>query len=61
VVAVRAIGSDAFSCKEIVFSVDDRASPDATRSWYTASICRQANRWKLARAEPAVERWGFLQ
>jgi len=58
---VRQIGSPLAACKEIVFSVDDGAGPDATRSWYTASICRQADRWKWASAEPAVERWGFLQ
>jgi hypothetical protein len=58
---VRQIESPLAPCKEIVFSVDDGAGPDATRSWYTASICRQADRWKWASAEPAVERWGFLQ
>jgi hypothetical protein len=58
---VRQIDSPLAACKEIVFSVDDGAGPDATRSWYTASIFRQAHRWKWASAEPAVERWGFLQ
>ncbi len=54
---VRDISTPLAACKEIVFSVDDGAS----RSWYTASICRQAERWKWATAEPAVERWGALQ
>jgi hypothetical protein len=58
---VRQIQSPLAVCKEIVFSVDAGAGPSATRSWYTASICRQSQGWKWASAEPAVERWGFLQ
>ncbi len=54
---VREIATPLAACKEIVFSVDDGSS----RSWYTASICRQANRWKWASAEPAAKRWGALQ
>lgn len=56
---------------------DDDRSRDAERSgdpgaaasadvaaggpWYAASVCRQADRWKWAGAEPAVARWGNLQ
>ncbi len=49
------------SCREIAFSVEDGSGPDAARADYTANICRQANGWKWASAEPATERWGNLQ
>jgi hypothetical protein len=45
-------------CREIVFSVLDPPAPPA---WYATTICRKAARWTWAEAEPAVERWGFLQ
>ena len=54
---IREISSPLAACKEIAFSVDDGSS----RAWYTASICRQAERWKWASAEPATERWGALK
>jgi hypothetical protein len=46
-------------CKEVVFSVIDGAN--APQSWYTVSVCRDPQGWKWSTAEPAVERWGFLQ
>jgi hypothetical protein len=49
------------NCREIAFSVEEGSGPKASRADYTASICRQAARWKWASAEPAVARWGFLQ
>lgn len=52
----RALGGADIACKEIVFSVDDRA-----RAFYTATICRDGTVWKWATAEPATERWGALQ
>jgi hypothetical protein len=52
----RTLGSADITCKEIVFSVDD-----STRSFYTATICRDGGVWKWATAEPATERWGALQ
>ena len=54
---VRDIESPLAACKELAFSVDDGKQ----RSWYTTSICKQAQQWKWAAAEPAVARWGFLQ
>lgn len=54
---VRAIDLPLATCKELAFSVDE----DKTRSWDTADVCKQAERWKWASAEPAVARWGFLQ
>jgi hypothetical protein len=58
---VRLIDTPLASCKEIVFSVVDGHGPTAPRAWYDADICREQNRWHWASAEPAVERWGFLQ
>ena len=59
VTVVRMIASPLAECREIAFSVMD--DPPAQPAWYTTSICRQQERWKWAAAEPAVERWGFLQ
>jgi hypothetical protein len=54
---VRDIDSPLAACKELAFSVDD----GERHSWYTTDICKQAQQWKWAAAEPAVARWGFLQ
>ena len=45
------------TCREVVFTVRDGAD----RSIFVTSLCRQAARWKWAAAEPATERWGYLQ
>ncbi|HEX3574051.1 MAG TPA: hypothetical protein VHU42_05565 [Rhodopila sp.] len=58
---VRTIDSPLAACKEIAFSVDEGKGDRLQRSWYTTNICKQARVWKWAAAEPAVERWGFLQ
>ncbi|MEJ1979221.1 MAG: hypothetical protein WDN49_27000 [Acetobacteraceae bacterium] len=55
---VRRIDNPLAPCKEILFSVEADGEPPA---WYSADLCQQATRWKWASAEPAVERWGFLQ
>ena len=49
------------SCREIAFSVDEGNGNKLKRAWFTSDICKQGKRWKWAAAEPAVERWGFLQ
>jgi len=54
----RLITSPLADCKEIAFSVDEGKGK---RNWYTTDICRSADRWTWAAAEPAVERWGYLQ
>jgi hypothetical protein len=58
---VRLIDSPLAVCKEVAFSVDEGEGEKVTRVWFTTDICKQAERWKWAAAEPAVERWGFLQ
>jgi hypothetical protein len=58
---VRLIDSPLATCKEIVFSVDEGSSDKLKREWYTTDICKQNETWKWATAEPAVQRWGFLQ
>jgi hypothetical protein len=57
----RMLGGAGFMCKEIVFSVDHTSRTDASRDFYTATVCRDAAKWKWATAEPATERWGALQ
>ncbi len=42
-------------------SVDEGKGEDMTRAWFTSDICKQAETWKWASAEPAVARWGYLQ
>jgi hypothetical protein len=54
---VRILGNADFSCKEIVFSVDEKKD----RAFYTATVCQDGAIWKWASAEPATERWGSLQ
>jgi hypothetical protein len=58
---VRTIDSPLAICKEVAFSVDEGKAETLKRAWFTTSICKQAEKWKWATAEPAVERWGFLQ
>jgi hypothetical protein len=58
---VRVIDSPLAACKEIAFSVDEGNGAKLRRDWYISDVCKQADRWKWASAEPAVERWGFLQ
>ncbi len=58
---VRAIDTKLAACREVAFSVDEGGGGKLQRAWFTADICKQATGWKWASAEPAVERWGFLQ
>lgn len=55
---VRSIDTSLATCREIAFSVENAPAPPA---WFVTSICQQERRWKWAAAEPAVERWGYLQ
>ncbi|WP_158745820.1 hypothetical protein [Acidisphaera sp. L21] len=55
---VRAIENPLAPCKQVLFSVEESKEPPA---WYSVDICQQQSGWKWASAEPAVERWGFLQ
>lgn len=55
---VRVIATPLATCREIIFSVADLPAPPA---WYASSICREATGWHWALAEPAVDRWGYLQ
>jgi uncharacterized membrane protein len=63
VVVSREIGATGLTCREIIFSVDQkrREKGELRRGFYTAIICRNGNQWKWASAEPATERWGSLQ
>ena len=55
---VRAIPNPLAPCKQVLFSVEEK---DAPAAWYSVDICQQQEHWKWASAEPAVERWGYLQ
>lgn len=59
----RIISGRNLVCKEIVFSIDVSADTQhkPQSDFYIATICRDAERWKWASAEPATERWGALQ
>jgi hypothetical protein len=61
VVVSRVLSGAGFQCKEIVFSVDHTLEHGTTSEFYTATVCRDGDRWKWATAEPATERWGALQ
>ena len=55
---VSAIDNPLAPCKRVLFSVEEGKQ---TPPWYSVDICQQPQGWKWASAEPAVERWGFLQ
>ncbi len=55
---VRTIPNPLAPCKQVLFSVEEKDTPAA---WYSVDICQQQEQWKWASAEPAVERWGYLQ
>lgn len=57
----RAIYSALAECKEVAFSVDEGSERAPERNWFVTSVCKSADNWKWAAAEPAVERWGYLQ
>lgn len=57
----RAFGGPGFTCREIVFSVDDDTTDPPQRAFYTATVCHDGQAWKWATAEPATARWGGLQ
>jgi hypothetical protein len=57
----RLIETPIASCKEILVTVESGEGAKATRDILVATVCRQGETWKWATAEPAVERWGYLQ
>jgi hypothetical protein len=57
----RIISATDLNCKEVVFSVDHVEDAATLSSFYVATICRDAVRWRWATAEPATARWGNLR
>lgn len=56
----RVIDTPLAQCREVLFSLAGK--PEAPpEGLFVATVCRQAEGWKWAVAEPAVERWGALQ
>jgi hypothetical protein len=57
----RVINSPLATCKEVAFTITSK-DPNAPRPIYITTACQEAGRlWKWAEAEPAAERWNFLQ
>jgi surface antigen len=54
---VREFATPLVTCREIVFTVVDGEDKDIL----TTTLCHQPDGWRWAGAEPAVDRWGFLQ
>ncbi len=54
---VREFTTPLATCREIVFTVVDGDDKDIL----TTTLCRHPDGWRWAAAEPAVDRWGFLQ
>ncbi len=62
VTVTRVINSSLTTCKEVAFTIITSNNPAAPRPVYITTACEQTDgTWKWAEAEPAVERWGFLQ
>lgn len=57
---LRTIDTPLAECREVLFSVALGEVQDAARQWFLTSVCRQAEGWKWAAAEPTTERWGSL-
>ncbi len=55
--AVREFKTKLTTCREIVFTVVDGDDHDILAT----TLCQQPEGWRWASAEPAVDRWGFLQ
>lgn len=56
-VVAREFDTPLTTCREVVFSVLDGDG----RRLFSTMLCRRGERWTWAAAEPAVDRWGFMQ
>lgn len=54
---VREFTTPLTTCREIAFTVVDGQDRDL----FTTTLCREGETWRWAQAEPAVDRWGYLQ
>lgn len=61
VAVARRLDGPGFTCKEIVFSVDEGKAETLRRNFFTGFVCLDGTTWHWATAEPATERWGALQ
>lgn len=57
----RDIATPLTDCKEVLFTIDEGSPQKPRRSLFTTAACRDTVGWQWAQAEPAVERWGYLQ
>lgn len=58
---VRQIDNPLTPCRQIAFSVVEGKDEKLKQNWFTTDICKHQDHWKWASAEPAVDRWGYLQ
>ena len=59
---VRVIDTPIVQCREVLFTVEAGGTAHLRRTPYVTAACRQdGGGWKWAEAEPATERWGYLQ
>jgi len=62
VTVTRDMSNALTQCKEVAFTVVANRKPDAPRGIYITSACEASDgTWKWAEAEPAINRWGYLQ
>ena len=58
---VRLIDTPLTQCKEVMFTVDQGSGSRLHQRPYVTDACQDTRGWKWAQAEPATERWGYLQ
>jgi hypothetical protein len=58
---VRLIDTPLTQCKEVLFTVDEGRPPHLRRTPYATDACLDTRGWSWAEAEPATDRWGYLQ
>jgi surface antigen len=62
VTVLQVLRTPLVTCKRVAFTVITGNKPDSGRGIYITTACARSDGvWKWAEAEPATERWGFLQ
>lgn len=58
---LRNIDTPLAQCREILFTLQTGKPPHLHQTPYTTDICRDPQGWRWSLAEPAVNRWHYLQ
>ncbi|WP_156471614.1 hypothetical protein [Snodgrassella sp. CFCC 13594] len=61
VVVVREAPNALTTCKQALFSVEEKEHKQVIEHWFTLDVCQNGAMWQWAQSEPAVSRWGALQ